>query len=383
MTFPLPQHESFGVPGGFDRRHVPLVGVPGRSNPTSAGRGVPAAERKKASSANPIAIANLTREDRELLERSAARNAWRFLADEYGGLRLTLDADMRRDLGVDSLDWVQLSLGMHRVAGAAIDDDAIGRIETVRDLLAAAANATVDRDGARPADPIVDPEKVLDQTRMRYLLPHGRIASKLARAMFALNRTLMRSMFNLQVQGSDRLPQAPMVIAPNHVSLLDPLAVAAALPLERLSTTYWAGCRRLLFANPMIRTISRLGHVFPIDAQCGILGGLALGSAVLKRGHDLVWFPEGARSQDGRLRPFRGGIGLLLEHHAAVVVPAAILGAYEAFPRGSWFPRRREIVVRFGNPLSCDDLRRAKGGKEPRERIASALHDAVASTMQS
>ena len=100
--------------------------------------------------------------------------------------------------------------------------------------------------------------------------------------------------------------------------------------------------------------------------------------AVLGRGDVLVWFPEGGRSPDGELQPFRPGIGALLARHRVPVVPAFIRGTDEAMPPGRLLVRPAKVTVTFGAPVLPEDLERAGRGATPEERISTALRDRVA-----
>lgn len=341
----------------------------------------------EADAVGPLAIEDMETSDQALLDDPAARRVWDLLAREYGDeRRLTPDSSVARDLDVDSLEWLNLSLDIRREAGVELGEEAAGRIETVRDLFEETVEAAAEGDGTVTEEELWrdDPEAVLDAKQRRLLELHGPIASAVAGAGFALNRLALRLAFRLDVEGADRIPdEGPIVLVANHGSYLDAPAIAAALPKERVRAMFWGGWTETMFANPFVRALSRLAHVVPIDPDRGVMSSLAFGAAVLGRGHSLAWFPEGQRSREGRLQPFRAGIGLLLERHPVTVVPAAILGAHEALPPGRRVPRRRTIRVRFGEALDAGDLGRDAGGdSEPRhERIASALRDAVASEL--
>src|SRR5262249_6346548 len=136
------------------------------------------------------------------------------------------------------------------------------------------------------------------------------------------------------------------IIAPNHASYLDPFAIAAVLGAERLRRTSWAGWTGAAFRGPITRAFSRLGRAIPIDPERAVISSHALRAAVLQHGDTLTWFPEGQRSPSGRMQELRPGIGILLEHHPAIVVPVHITGSHRALPRGSIGPRLKKIGVR-------------------------------------
>jgi long-chain acyl-CoA synthetase len=189
-----------------------------------------------------------------------------------------------------------------------------------------------------------------------------------------VNRLLMRACFRVHAEGLEHLPaHGNYVIAPNHASYLDPFAIAAVLDHARLRRLCWAGWTGAAFRGPLTRTASRLGRAVPIDPDRAVISSLALAAAVLNRGDGLVWFPEGSRSTDGSLQALRPGIGILLEHHAAMVVPTHIEGSHEAMPVGSFLPRPHRIHVTFGQAVSSEDLQREGKGGELSERITGGL----------
>src|SRR5437762_11446978 len=80
-------------------------------------------------------VDEMSGEDRALLEDSAAQSVWELLAQRYRGKRLTPDTSPQFDLGIDSLEWLNLTLEIGEASGVELTDDAIAGIETVRDLL--------------------------------------------------------------------------------------------------------------------------------------------------------------------------------------------------------------------------------------------------------
>jgi long-chain acyl-CoA synthetase len=174
----------------------------------------------------------------------------------------------------------------------------------------------------------------------------------------------------------------PCLVISNHVSVLDPLAIIAALPDEVLHRTYWGGWTGIMFRNPIMRLISRAVQVLPIDQSGRPLADVALGAAALARGYNLVWFPEGGRSRDGILQPFQSGIGLLVEAYPIPIFPVWVQGTFEALPTGSWWPRRQSVTILFGEPINPALLDISESGADRYRRIAALLHLQVASLGQ-
>lgn len=331
-------------------------------------------QRPEAAQRGALALEQMAQTDQALLENPLARQVWEWLTGRYPERRLTPDTSPRLDLGVDSLGWIELSLEIQRRTGVELTEEAIGRIETVRDLLKEVQVAPMARVAPVSWD---EPEQVLSPEQRRWLEPLGAFTSALSFTLFIFIRLIMRLMFRLKVEGLERLPPGQLVLTPNHVSYLDPLVIGAALPWRMVRRTDWGGWTGVLFTNPLMRAFSRLARVLPVEPDRGALSSLAFGAAALKSGHNLVWFPEGARSASGELKPFRPGIGMLLHRFPAPVVPVYIHGAFEALPVSRRWPRLRRITVILGAALDPGELAGRGAGPDPASRIASALHDAV------
>ena len=326
----------------------------------------------------PIAVADMVEADRQLVGHPSAKAIWEWLSQRYSTRRLTMDVSLGLDLGVDSMEWLALTLEIERRAGVELGEAEIARVTTVRDLLRVVVDAPAAE--ARSWDALWDqPERLLSAAQARWLVPLGPGLTLLSRMLMAVNAVLMRLVFRLRTVGLEHLPRPPWVLVANHASFLDPLVLSAALSHRRLERSYWAGWTGVAFANPLMRGVSRLWQVLPIDQARGAGSSLALAAAALKRERCLIWFPEGERSPTGGLLPFRPGIGLLLARFPRSVVPVFIQGTHEALARGRWMIRPCPVAVTFGLPV--DPRLLVPPGTPPEEaarRIMQALEAAVA-----
>ena len=163
----------------------------------------------------------LSAEDRRFLANPIAAGAWRLVRERYVDRAPTLDSHLALDLGVDSLEWMGLSLELEARLNVALDEEDMARIETVRDLVAALVRA-----GARPRAEVEARERRVLADRERWLRPVGPVLTLVGLCLFALNKMLMRTVFRLRVSGLDNLPKTgAFLLVSNHVSDLDPLAV--------------------------------------------------------------------------------------------------------------------------------------------------------------
>lgn len=311
-----------------------------------------------------------TAEDEALLETEPAGPVFAWLQERFQGQSLTLDSGLQVDLGLDSFDWMSLTLELEERFGVRLSEEQVGEIQTIRDLLQAANDA-----------PAATQASELSEEKRRWLDPRGPVLTALAFVAYALDWVIMRVVFRLKVEGQEHLPKdGPFLITPNHVSYLDPPVLAAALPLHIVRRVVWAGWTGVMFSSAPMRLVSRVCRVVPVDAERGVTTTLLYGRAVVERGEVLVWFPEGQRSLDGTLQRFLPGVGLLMMREKVAAVPVLIEGAHEALPPDRSWPRFAKITVRFGPPQEAGTLAaQADGDSDVREesKVASGLRRKV------
>ena len=322
----------------------------------------------------------LSIEDEALLADERAARTFDLVRKRAGRARLTFDSDLGLDIGIDSIEWLNLSLEISEATGVGLSESAIAEIRTVRELLQRVTGGS--EPGIDLETALSDPDQVLSESDRRWLDPPGPLGKCVAYAGATLNMLLVRAVFRLRVTGLENLPvDAPCVLTPNHASYLDPLIIGAALGPGRLRHFCWAGWTGMLFRGPLSRAISRAARVLPIDPVGRAASSLAYGAAALKRKTSLIWFPEGARSIDGRLGTFRPGIGLVTDHWPARIVPVVIAGSFEAWPRGRRWPRPHPVRVSFLPAVDAAVLARDGKGDTNAERIVNGLRRRMADAL--
>lgn len=311
----------------------------------------------------------LTAEDKELLIRPDIKPIWDWLAARYPDQTLTPETSPQLDLGVDSLQWIELTLELQERFGVKLNETAIGRILTIRDLLNEAAQQRAAP--GKPAEPAPD--------TLRWVQPIGIGHKLLGLLLYGIDIVLARVMFRLEVIGKDKLPpDSRIVLAPNHVSYLDPILLAASFSLRELQRTSWVGWSGIVLAGPIMRLVTRTANILPIDPDRDPGAALGLVDKAFETRNRLVWFPEGRRSPTGEITEFLPGIALVLERTGAKAVPVHISGTYEAWPRSRTLPRPHKVTIRFGTPISADELAQRGEGQNRHTRIANALQNEVA-----
>jgi 1-acyl-sn-glycerol-3-phosphate acyltransferase len=153
--------------------------------------------------------------------------------------------------------------------------------------------------------------------------------------------------FQLRCRGRKWAPrQGAALVCSNHQSYLDPLLVGLAFD-RRLN--YLA--RNTLFRWGPFRWFIEFLDAIPVDRGGGA-AGLKEALRRLKRGELVLVFPEGTRSQDGGLAPFKAGLTSLVRRCEASLIPVGLDGAFEAWPRSRCLPRTAIIHVEIGEPIS-------------------------------
>jgi long-chain acyl-CoA synthetase len=191
-----------------------------------------------------------------------------------------------------------------------------------------------------------------------------------------------------RIEGRDNLRgwNGPLLLVCNHISDVDFAFVQAALPArlrgriatatrgEALEALHTPAASRGFFGRIYDRTAWLLGvsllNLFPLPREAGFRQSFAYAGQAVDRGYSVLVFPEGRYTVDGKMNPFRAGIGLLANNLGIPVLPMRIVGLFEVKHAGRKFARPGEIHVRIGRPMNF------VAGSDPGE-IAEDLQRAV------
>ncbi len=186
------------------------------------------------------------------------------------------------------------------------------------------------------------------------------------RTGWVLVRGLARLYFRLEVVGAERVPlEGPLIVAPNHMSLLDPPLIGCACPRELRYLAKAELFRYGLFT----KLIRRLG-AYPVERGTADVGAIKTALQVLSEGRALIIFIEGTRGDGTRLLPPTAGVTLLARQSGAPVVPTAIIGTNKAWGKGTKFPRPVKVKIAFGEPVRYSDLFGERTDRQAREAFS-------------
>ncbi len=249
------------------------------------------------------------------------------------------------------MERVELLVSLDQQMGAHVPDSVASEIYTVRDLIdavAAHSGGTSQNSSAGWAEVINEPPGDSE----RAIIDHDHpITAPIYFLSLRLIHLMFRDFFKLQVEGVDKLPQAgPFIISPNHQSFLDGPVVFACLPWRILRDTFSVGTSEI-FGGKLMRSLGELVRLIPIDPDANLVPAMRAGAYGLRQKRVLVLFPEGERSIDGPPKTFKKGAAILAIHTQCPVVPVALEGFFEAWPRGEKFRGLSNLKVRFLDPV--------------------------------
>ena len=327
----------------------------------------------------------LTDDEQSWLARDDVKRA---LAIVQEASRNQLDAirpthNLELDLGLDSMQRVELLTALEQQLAGEVPEAQLAEIYSVRDLvdavLASAGSGEGQSRAAAPAwstilsEPVTDPE-VLELAR------HNTFAEV---SFFLLGRlvylfTLDR--FHLKVRGLENLPEkGPYLICPNHQSYIDPIVMVATLPWSLFRGSFALGTSEI-FGKGFMRRLARWLRVVVLDPDANLVPAMRAGAFGLNQGRILILYPEGERTNDGTPRVFRKGAAILSIHTQAPIVPVAIEGFYDVWPRHKKFPKFGDMEMVFGKPIQPPPL--SEASETAYERLTSELKSRVVAMWQ-
>lgn len=200
--------------------------------------------------------------------------------------------------------------------------------------------------------------------------PQGRKRKPFSSFVYWLSAVLIRFVFRinggLDVKDTDNIPvKGGVIIAPNHISYLDPPLIGAVMPRR---ATFMA--RKGLFNIPLLGFFIKY-FALPVDREKPHPSTIKEIVKRLKNGELFVIFPEGKRSESGKLQEGKRGTGTIARLSNAVIVPALITGSNKALPFNARWLKRARISIAFGAPIRLSDIN--AGGDHPSENITKAI----------
>jgi long-chain acyl-CoA synthetase len=319
-------------------------------------------QSRKGSDAGELTVARpLSEEEKTWVARNDVQRALKVIREYSANAPETIRPtdNLELDLGLDSMRRVELLVAVEQQIGGDVPESQLSDIYTVRELVDAAResvasgassdksvrathtfagwSAVLREDPSDPAVTEITKSRPITDTAI-YLV---------ARFLRLVWQTFSR----IDVQGVENVPSTgPFLLCSNHQSYLDPVFLLAVLPFQTLHKLFAVGTSEIFGTGIMLR-LARLLRVVVVDPDANLIPAMRAGAYGLRQGLSLVLYPEGERSIDGSPKIFKKGVAILSIHLQVPIVPVAIDGFFEAWPRGGSFHKFTPLKIRIVKPM--------------------------------
>lgn len=277
--------------------------------------------------------------------------------------QVTPDAHLELDLGLDSLDIVEILSFVESSYGIKINEEEFSGIKNILTLAEFIKNH-----GGIFSNVEIDWKSILNE-RIDIDLPKSAWVGKVIRI---ITMPIFSLYFSLKKESQDKVSNEPAIYVGNHQSFLDALMFNQAIPMKMMNDTYYIATV-VHFDTPFRRYLADRGNVLIVDINKNLKETLQVSAEVLREGKNLVIFPEGARTRDGELQEFKKTFAILSKELNVPVVPFGIKGAYKAMPYGSKFPSMYPIKIKFFDKVYPENLTVEEIVEKSKEEIESWL----------
>ena len=334
--------------------------------------------QKQARSDEPTLERKLTDEEKEWITIPDVQRALEILqkASKVPKPQLHPRDNLELDLGLDSMERVEMLTALEQSLGADVHDTAAAEVYTVREIVDL-VRANMGKTSAQAAgwetilSADVSDKAVLAITKRRPIIDHLWYVFGKGVILFAEDK------FHLEISGTERLPKnLPFIISPNHQSFLDAPIVTAALPWYVFRDVFYVGTSEI-FGGGFWRWFARFLRLIPVDPDANLVPAMQAGAFGLRMNKVLMLYPEGERSIDGTPKTFKKGAAILARHLNVPIVPVALEGFYDAWPRGKQFQGFTHLQMEILDPVYPDPDEPAEKAyerltAEVRGRVAAA-----------
>lgn len=249
---------------------------------------------------------------------------------------------LETDLAMDSLDKVSLQGFIEQSFGLVVKMERMNEFKSVQALCEYIADRKT-----RMVMEETDWHQLLHGTTSHLTLPRPAFTYPLVSKLFKLNFRLYN---RLSVKGTEHIPaKGPYIVAANHESYLDGALVQAGMSWNTVKECYSYATEEHVKSGLMKAMAHR--HNVILMERGNLKNSILKLAEVLKQGHNVVIFPEGSRTRNGRMNSFKKMFAILSKELGVPVLPVCIRGAYEALPRGTHYVVPHKIEVEYLAPI--------------------------------
>lgn len=287
--------------------------------------------------------------------------------------------NLELDLGLDSMQRVELLVALEQELGGSIEESRLPEIYTLRELVDAVRESGAGTKSGPPRAQFPGWKAVLEEEtavpEIRALLQPAPLKETFWYVASRFVQIMARDRFRLRVIGLEKLPiRGPFIICSNHQSFIDPIILGSVLPWNVFRDSFAVGTSEI-FGQGFMRTLARWLRVVVVDPDANLIPAMRAGAYGLGRGGVLLLYPEGERSIDGKPKVFKKGAAILSVHLQVPIVPVAIEGFHEAWPRGKSFQKFAPLEMTFGDLIYPPP--EADASEAAYEQLTAKLRDRV------
>ncbi len=251
------------------------------------------------------------------------------------------------DLGLDSIGKIDVIGTVEARFDMRIDEEKSAQISRVSDILAVIGDRTPKSSGTS--------DRNIWQRRLTQEKTSSAVNGSLSAPLLPVRwivrggvKVFMNTYVRVLARGCENIPSSgSFILAPNHASHLDTPSVLTAVGGRR--RVWVAGAEDYFFSSPTKRFLfGKVLDTIPVDRQADGLRGLKQCGDTLRRGDGLLIFPEGTRSVNGVIQPFKIGAAVLAIERGVPIIPVHIDRAYDLFPKGQKLIHPGSVTVTFG-----------------------------------
>lgn len=258
------------------------------------------------------------------------------------------NAHLELDLGLDSLDTVELLSHIEGTFGVKIDEQTFVEYCTVEKL----AEYVEKHSNEMMNDTKMDWKEILSKDTEGELPKSngiGKIIKFILKPAFAF-------FIKVKKEGLENIEKnEPVIFAGNHQSFLDGFIVNQAVPNSVLDKTYYFADIKH-FRKGYMKFMGENSNIIFVDINKNLINSLQMLSKALRSGKNIVIFPEGTRTRDGKINNFKKFFAILSKELNIPIVPFVLDGAYEAYPPSSKYPKGGDVKVKFLEKIYPSDM---------------------------
>lgn len=249
-------------------------------------------------------------------------------------LDITPDSHIEIDLGLDSLDVVEMNAFIEKTFDFTVNEDEAGGIKVIRDIceyIRVHSNA-YHKESVNWKD--------IFNEKIDYQLPKSWVVGLFR----ILTAPIFKFYLRLTKKGLEKISNEPRIYVLNHESFADAFALGHIFSYKQAKDTYFFAIKKH-FEKPIRRFFADRGNIVLVDINKNLKESLQIAAEVLKENKNLVIFPEGARTRDGEVHEFKKFFAILSKELNIPVTVIGIKGFYEAMPFGSSFPKSGNVEI--------------------------------------